>query len=325
MPCSEGTDAPAPVGRLAPSPTGRLHLGHARSFLLAWWSARAAGGRVVLRLDDLDAARVRPELVETVLRDLSWLGLDWDGEPLHQSADVGPYADSVMRLLTTGHAYACVCSRREIFAAASAPHAGDPRPGRYAGTCRGRFASYADAERETGKPAGIRFRVEEGPISIDDAFAGSFEVDVARETGDFLLARRDGVFAYQLAVVVDDARQGVTEVLRGEDLLESTARQRHIQLALGLPSPTWIHVPLVVGDDGERMAKRRGDLALASLREDGVDPRAVVGWAARTAGQPVDELPHAHEVIDSFQLDRVPRQQVRFGEAELESLRRWRV
>lgn len=313
---------PAPVGRLAPSPTGKLHVGHARSFLLAWWSVRRRGGIVRLRLEDLDAARARPELVDTALRDLEWLGLDWDGEVLRQSADLTPYREAVAGLFASGAAYPCVCSRREILAAASAPHGGEVR---YPGTCRDRFADVAAAERAAEGPAGVRLRVAPGPVTVRDALRGDAAFDVEAEVGDLLLARRDGVFAYQLAVVVDDARQGVTEVLRGDDLFSSAARQRLIGAALGLGEPGWVHVPLVVGDDGERLAKRRGDLGLASLREEGLDARALVAWAARSAGVEVDGPLTAAEVAPAFELAGVPAAPARFGESELAEVRAWRA
>lgn len=307
-----------PVGRLAPSPTGRLHVGHARSFLLAWWHLRSRGGRVLLRIEDLDAQRCRPEFADTALRDLEWLGLDWDGEPVWQSRDVTAVAAARDALLESGRAYACVCSRSEIREALSAPQSGLTET-RYPGTCRGRFAS-PDEALATGRTPGIRLQVERGPVSYEDAFAGSQRHDVAAEVGDFLIARRDGVFAYQLAVVVFDAHQGVTEVLRGQDLLSSTARQLLLQDALGLPHPPWLHVPLVVDDEGERLAKRRGDLALASFREAGVDPRALVAWVARSAGQTVPERVSAAEVLARFDLTSVPHGPVRFGSEEASAL-----
>lgn len=312
------------MGRLAPSPTGRLHLGHARSFLLAWWSVRSRGGRMLLRIEDLDTGRARPELSDLVLRDLEWLGLDWDGPVLVQSADRAPYDAAVERLLAAGRAYACVCTRREV-AEASAPQVGDGGEARYPSTCRGRFAGVAEAERASGRPAGVRLAVPPGSVAIADGFAGERSFDVQAEAGDFLLARRDSVVAYQLAVVVDDARQGVTEVLRGDDLLSSAARQLHLQRALDLPSPAWLHVPLVVGDDGQRLAKRRGDLALASLRAEGVDPRAVVAWAARASGLDAPGPLSARELIAGFDLARVPRAPARFGDAQLLEVRAWRA
>jgi glutamyl-tRNA synthetase len=314
-------DGPAPVGRLAPSPTGRLHVGHARSFLLAWWHARSRGGRIVLRIEDLDRARVRPGAVEDCLRDLEWLGLDWDGEPLLQSADTAPLQAAALELLARGQAYACTCSRKDIEAALSAPHAGDAET-RYPGTCRDRYASPAAAEAETGQSAGIRFRVPPGPVLWEDGLHGTVASDVAAEVGDFLVARRDGVFAYQLAVVVDDARQGVDEVVRGDDLVPSTARQGLLQEALGLPSPRWHHVPLVVDASGRRLAKRDDDLALSTLRAAGADPRLLVAWAARSAGRDVGERVSAAELVEGFVLADVARAPAVLADEERAALQR---
>jgi len=312
-----------PTGRLAPSPTGALHLGHARTFLLAWWHARARGGRVLLRIEDLDKTRLRPGMVEQCLRDLEWLGLDWDGAPLLQSADTGAMTRAVRDLVERGAAYPCTCSRKDIERALSAPHAAEAEP-RYPGTCRARWSSPQEAERASGAPAGIRLRVPDGELELMDGVAGRVRRDVQAEVGDFLLARRDGAFAYQLAVVVDDARTGVDEVLRGDDLLPSAARQAHLQRALGLSAPAWFHVPLVVDEDGTRLAKRRGDLALASLRAAGVDPRALVAWAARSAGQPCDERADARDVLSDFDLTRLPRAPCVLAAREREALQRAR-
>lgn len=289
------------VGRLAPSPTGSLHLGHARTFLLAWWQARARGGRVLLRIEDLDRERVKPGMVEECLATLTWLGLDWDGPVQVQSAEPGPARAALRELLARGLAYGCDCSRRDIERAASAPHAEDGEL-RYPGTCRARGL---DPGRGAGA-LGVRFRVPEGPIEFTDGLLGPFQSDVDREVGDFLLARRDGALAYQLAVVVDDARSGVNEVVRGADLLPSTARQLLLQRALGLPSPRWYHVPLVLDAEGRRLAKRSGALALAELRARKVDGREVVAWAARSAGLDVPERVAAAEVLADFDLARTP-------------------
>jgi glutamyl-tRNA synthetase len=310
----------APVGRLAPSPTGLLHLGHARTFLLAWWSIRSRGGRIVMRMEDLDGPRVRKGMAEAALRDLEWLGLDWDGPPELQSDGMPELRAAVDRLVAATMAYACVCSRADVRAAQSAPQQGDVEL-RYPGTCRDRFGSLAAAERETGRDAALRFRVPEGTLEIRDAFAAAIRCDVAREVGDFPVARRDKTPAYQLAVVVDDARQGVTEVLRGDDLLPSTARQLHLQRALGLPQPCWVHVPLVVDAEGRRLAKRADDLSLAELRQAGVDPRAIVGWAARSAGMDVPERVDATAATAAFALERVPRDPVRLGDDDVRRLR----
>jgi glutamyl-tRNA synthetase len=312
----------APTGRLAPSPTGRLHLGHARSFLLAWWHARSRDGRVVLRIEDLDRQRSKPELVETCLADLDWLGLDWDGQPLFQARDTSALERAAEKLLERGAAYPCVCTRAEI-AVASAPHAGEGEV-RYPGRCRGRWRSLEEAERASGRAAGLRVIVPAGAVALDDGCAGRVAFDVAAEVGDLLVRRRDGAWAYQLAVVVDDARQGVDEVLRGDDLLPSAARQWHLQRLLELPHPRWFHVPLVVHPSGERLAKRRGDLALAELRAAGVDPRAIVSWAARSAGQDTAERASAAELVATFRIERLSRTPVVLAEAELERLRRSR-
>ena len=311
--------SPRPVGRLAPSPTGRLHLGHARSFLLAWWHARSRGGGIVLRIEDLDTTRVRPGMVESTLEDLSWLGLDWDGEPLLQSSDTRALEAACERVLARGDAYACVCTRSEI-QALSAPHAGESEP-RYPGTCRGVFASVEDARQRSGREPALRLRIPDGAIEIVDGLCGPMSFHVAREVGDIVLRRRDGAFAYQLAVVVDDARQGVNEVVRGDDLLPSAARQWHVQAALGLPHPRWWHVPCVVDEHGQRLAKRRDSISLSGLRAEGVDPRAIVAWAARSLGMECSARAAPPELLTRFKLERTPRAPCRFGPAELGALR----
>jgi glutamyl-tRNA synthetase len=265
---------------------------------------RARGGRIVLRIEDLDRVRSRPELVDTCLADLEWLGLDWDEGPIFQSADLDRYERACATLLERGSAYPCVCSRAEI-AAASAPHADDDEP-RYPGTCRGRWADIKEAETATGRPAGLRLAIPAEPLTVHDEIHGERTFDVQADVGDLLLRRRDGVHSYQLAVVVDDAASGVTEVLRGDDLLPSAARQAWIQRHLGLPHPTWIHVPLVVHPGGERLAKRRRDLSLAALRGSGLDARRVVAWTARSIGLTLDPCT-AREVLPAFDQARIPR------------------
>lgn len=307
------------VGRLAPSPTGNLHLGHARSFLLAWWHARSRGGRIVLRIEDLDVERVKSGMIEATLEDLRWLGLDWDGEPWIQSHGEPRIRAAAQELLARDLAYPCTCTRKEVTAAASAPHAGDATT-RYPGTCRGRWRTIAEAEAATGRTACLRFVVRDGPVAIEDGIHGPRDYDVARDVGDFPIYRRAGSPAYQLAVVVDDARAGVTEIVRGDDLLESAARQALLQEALGLPRPRWWHVPLVTDATGRRLAKRSDDVSLAALRAAGTDPRRVVGWVARRSGIADPGPGGAADFIGDFRLDRLPRDPVAVSARDLAEL-----
>ena len=273
------------VGRLAPSPTGALHLGNARTFMVAWLRARAQGGKVVLRMEDLDHPRDKPGAAQAAVEDLRWLGFDWDEEYV-QSARTALYRDALARLRAAGLVYPCVCSRRDVERAQAAPHAGEQLF--YPGTCRGRFASWAAAQaalRAAGRTPCWRFRVPEGAVvRFEDVFAGPFEQDVARSLGDFPLARDAAGAGYTLAVVVDDAAMGVSEVVRGDDLLPATPAQILLYRALGLPPPAFCHVPLVVGPDGRRLAKRHGDTRLAAYRAAGVRPEALVGRLAATCG-----------------------------------------
>ena len=271
------------ITRLAPTPSGGLHLGNARTFLIAWLAARATGGCVVLRVDDLDQARVKPGAVAQALADLQWLGLDWDGEPVYQSQRGSAYAAALEQLRTLDRVYPCVCSRREIELALAAPHAGD-EGAPYSGTCRGRYRDAAAARQQTGRLPAWRFLVDSTPVEFDDLFRGPCRLDVAAQTGDFVVFRNDGIAAYQLATVVDDAFQGVTEVVRGDDLLSSTPRQLLLYRALGLTLPRYLHVPLVLDAGGERMAKRRDSTRLAALREAGIPAAKVVGTLAASCG-----------------------------------------
>jgi glutamyl-tRNA synthetase len=269
------------VGRYAPSPSGRMHLGNARTALLAWLHVRQAGGRMLLRIEDLDRDRCRPEWEAGVREDLAWLGLDHDDEAPRQSARGAAYDAALAALAAQGLVYECFCSRAEVRAAASAPHGGEVR---YPGTCRELTEAERAARRAAGRTPALRLRVPAGEVAFDDLVHGRVVSDVAATIGDVVVRRADGLHAYQLAVVVDDAAQGVTHVLRGDDLLSSTARQLLIGRLLGLPKPVYAHVPLVRAADGARLAKRDGGATIAAARESGRLPRAVVGDLAASVG-----------------------------------------
>jgi glutamyl-tRNA synthetase len=303
---------------LAPSATGWLHLGHARSFVLAWCHARSRGGRVVLRIEDLDRSRFRPEFPDAIRRDLEWLGLDWDGPVETQSEHAGRFQAALDRLAQARVLYPCTCTRADL-EPQFAPHLGEDRP--YPGTCAQRKldAQFLRSAREL-KPV-LRVRVEPGPIEIHDELLGAQSFDVRSEVGDFQVVGRDGTVNYQLAVVVDDAAAGVNEVVRGADLLPSAARQAWLQQLLGLPRPRWWHVSMVVDETDRRLAKRRSELTLAELRAAGVDPRAVVGWVAECSGQEAPPRLTALELSRHFDLQRLPRAPCRLAPGRLEQLR----
>lgn len=280
------------VGRLAPSPTGALHLGNARSFLLAWLSVRSRNGRLIVRMEDLDHPKVKPWAATAALDDIHWLGLDWDAGPdtdeqeYIQSNRRAIYGEYLQRLLEQGLVYPCICSRNEIENVQSAPHREDQRL-IYNGTCRGRFADWdsATATLCEGRLPVWRFKLEkQGKASFNDLLCGECVSDYQQDIGDFALARDPYGAGYTFAHVVDDYLMGVTEVLRGDDLLEATHSHIVLQLALGLPTPQYLHVPLVVAEDGRRLAKRHGDTRIAMLREKGFSPRQVVGALAWWCG-----------------------------------------
>jgi glutamyl-tRNA synthetase len=294
------------VGRLAPSPTGGLHLGHARTFLLAWLAARHAQGRGVLRIEDLDAGRVRPESRTGAIDDLRWLGLDWDDGPFQQSERLEAYVGSLDRLKRQGAVYPCTCTRAEIARAASAPHAEDEGPA-YPGTCAHRTPNEAEALGQAGRGFAWRFRVPGEVVKWDDLFLGPMTLEPQRLGGDFLVGREGVAPAYQLAVVHDDAAMGVTQVIRGVDLVPSTPRQVLLYRALGWTEPAFGHVGLALGADGRRLAKRAGSIKLAALRAAGVDPRRLIGWLVQSFGWSDRTTPSSpHDWVAGFRRDAVP-------------------
>jgi len=327
------------VSRLAPSPTGSLHLGNVRTFLWAWLSARAQGGRVVLRVEDLET-RAKPGVIEKMLDDLRWLGLEWDEGPTlspdgrsiaSESGPNGPYIQSQRRafyahvhgkLREAGLIYPCVCTRADIAASQSAPHERD-RELRYPGTCR-----VNPSTAKLAQTTAWRLKTEPGSVMFRDLCAGEQSIDVHGTVGDFVVAKAPDNPAYQLAVVVDDIAAGVTEVVRGDDLIPSTARQMLLYRAVAkvlprrpalagsgagpweLNMPRYGHVPLVVGPDGKRTAKRHGQARIADFRARGVTPARIIGVLARWSGLDVQGDAMPSELISKWSWERVSRERV---------------
>lgn len=310
------------TSRLAPSPTGALHLGNARTFLLNWLLARQRGWTLRFRMEDLDGPRTKPGAAREAIDELTWLGLDWDGAITQQSDRGEAYLAALKHLIDSGWAYPCTCSRKDIEQASSAPHLDDGVTA-YPGTCRRRWNSPEQARQDTGRPVAWRLRVETGAIGFDDAFAGPQVYDLSKTCGDFVIFKNNGLAGYQLAVVVDDAEAGVDAVVRGADLLESTARQIHIRqcLDLGGEMRYW-HLPLVIGEDGRRLAKRHGDTRLATYIEAGVCVERVLGLLAFWSGQIEQrrEISLA-ELLARFDLDAVDDRPVVFTQADDRYLR----
>jgi glutamyl-tRNA synthetase len=291
-------------GRLAPSPTGALHLGIARTALCAWLRARTAGGKLLLRNEDIDAPRVVVGAAQAIMDDLHWLGLDWDEgpdiggphAPYTQSARTASYAAAIETLSARGLVYPCTCSRKEIAERASAPH-GDLGP-LYPGTCR-------EGARPSSRAAALRFKMPHPAPQFRDLLHGEYSAGVA---DDFVLRRGDGVYAYQLAVVVDDIAMGISEVVRGDDLLSSTPRQIALYRALGAEPPQFLHVPLLLAADGRRLSKRHAARSIAEYRAAGTSAQQLIGLLGATLGlaEPGAELsPDA--LLERFALERLPR------------------
>jgi glutamyl-tRNA synthetase len=303
--------------RLAPSPTGALHLGNARTFLVTWALARQQGWQIVMRIEDLDGPRIKAGAAEESLELLTWLGLDWDEGPYYQLADLNPYEEALFRLSEGGDIYTCTCTRKQIEAAAlSAPH-GDEHELRYPGTCRPQNFVQLSDEQMLRRDAVLRFRVPKGVISYVDTFAGRQEFDVQQTIGDFLVRTKQGLPSYQLAVVVDDARQQIDQVVRGDDLLSSTPRQMLLYDKLQIePRPAYTHLPLVVGADGKRLAKRHGDSRLSHYREHGVRAERVIGLLAEWCGVGKRREMTAAEFLDSFNLAAMSASQSVFSDQD---------
>lgn len=306
------------IGRFAPSPSGRLHLGNLFCSLLAWLSAKAKGGEIVLRIEDLDRERSRREYARQAEADLAFLGLTWDkggeqgGAEYFQSNRSEFYEELLARLREQGLLYPCFCTRAELHAA-SAPHASDGELV-YSGKCR--KLPPAEVKRlSEGRSPALRLRVPEETVTFQDGHYGKFSQNLEKDCGDFILRRSDGGFAYQLAVVADDAAMGITEVVRGRDLLSSTPRQLYLYRLLGFSPPEFTHTPLLLGPDGRRLSKRDRDNSLDALREQGLSGEEIIGRLAFLAGildKPEPASPK--ELIPLFSWDKVPREDIRLPE-----------
>lgn len=296
-------------GRYAPSPTGRLHLGNLRTALLAWLQVRLNKGVLVLRMEDLDRPRVKPGSADQILDDLLWLGLDWDEGP-RVGGPFGPYDQSLRddlyqmslsHLQTQALVFPCFCSRKDIAQAASAPHG---KSLIYPGTCRVTDPVMAEPPPRDGRRAAWRFRVTEEEVICEDRLMGSYAQQLGNDVGDFVVRRTDGLFAYQLAVVVDDALMGITDVLRGVDLLDSSPRQMALYRALRLPIPQFWHVPLLKDTEGARMSKRDGSDSLDTLRDKGWDAAQIIGHlAASLKLVPAESRLSAQELCQELDLE----------------------
>ena len=306
------------VGRFAPTPSGKMHLGNVLCCLVAWLSARSQGGKVLLRVEDLDPERSGADYERQIEEDLRWLGLDWDEGGLEaaggrycQSGRSGVYEQYFDILSEKGLIYPCFCSRAELHAA-DAPHLSDGRYF-YPGTCRNLTPEEAAEKAKKRKPA-WRVKVLDETVRFTDLHYGPYAENLAAECGDFVVRRADGVFAYQLATAVDDGLMGVTEVVRGRDLIGSTARQLWLQRTLGLPSPVYGHIPLLTDWDGRRLSKRDGDLDLARLREKW-RPEEIIGMLAEAAGiLPAYRPVSARELVPLFSWGKVKKGDVRLPE-----------
>jgi glutamyl-tRNA synthetase len=311
------TNKRMPLTRLAPSPTGALHLGNARTFLINWLLARQNGWKVLLRIEDLDGPRIKTGADAQAIDDLKWLGIDWDEGPVYQTQRQALYQNATIKLLAMGIAYPCICTRKEVESAASAPHAEDGAA-IYPGTCQGKYASVDEARSASGREPAIRFAIGERTIEFNDGFRGQVSTDT-RTLGDFVIAKGDGTAAYQLSVVVDDAAMNVTHVVRGDDLLDSTPRQIALYEALELTDklPAYCHLPLVTGTDGRRLAKRHGDTRLSHYRTAGVSAGRMLQMLARWCGiEGIGAIRSAGDLVGRFDIAKMSKQPVVFTEQD---------
>ncbi len=294
-------------GRLAPSPTGLLHLGNIWSFLWAWLWARSAGGSLVLRMEDIDPQRSRADYAKAIEQDLHWLGLEWDEEIVYQSRRQEAYMTALETLREKNLLYPCYCTRKELRTLAGAPHVND-MGAPYPGTCAFLSAQACIEKEHSGRQASLRLRthvVENQELVFNDAIYGKQVFHLGQIGGDFALRRSDGVIAYQLAVVVDDYAQGMSHIVRGCDILVSTPRQILLQKMLNFTQPHYAHVPLLLDDAGERLAKRHNALSIHALRNGGVQPQRILGLLAYLAGLSKELTPlHLHRLLQEFSFEK---------------------
>jgi len=290
------------IGRFAPSPTGPLHIGNLRTALIAWLCAHQQDGELLLRIEDLDRSNSKPAHEARQIDELEQLGITFGSKAIRQSERFDFYRDIVNGLRQQDLVYPCYCTRREILESTQAPQ-GPTIEGAYAGTCRNLSAGDRSEREQSGRPPAWRLRTNSETYVVDDLVAGPTTTVI----DDMVLLRNDGVPAYNLAVVVDDATQGVTQIVRGDDLLLGTGRHIHLQKLLGYPTPQYVHVPLVVGPDGERLAKRHGAVTLEDLGQRGIGTREVLGELARSIGSQVVQPKSVNDLLDDFNLDRLPR------------------
>ena len=305
-------------GRFAPTPSGRIHLGNILCAMISWLSVRAEGGRYLLRIEDLDAMRCPRSLADQIESDMEWFGIDWDdggstgGDYWYQSTRTEIYDRYFARLQEKGLVYPCFCSRAELHTA-QAPHRADGTY-IYAGTCRNLTPEQILERTKKRRPA-ARLRVPDREMSFVDGCQGLYTENISTDCGDFLIRRSDGVYGYQLAVVVDDAEMGVTQVVRGRDLLESTPRQMYLYELIGYEAPDFYHIPLLTAPDGRRLSKRDGDLDLGILRERFGRPEPIIGMMAKAIGlRPTAEPVTMTDLISDFSWDKIPKNDIALPE-----------
>lgn len=299
-------DQITPVGRFAPTPSGRMHLGNVFSALMAWLSVKSRGGEMVLRMEDLDTQRTSGEYGEILRQDLQWLGLLWDRETAPQSQRSAVYDRYFDRLLEEDLLYPCYCTRSQLHSV-NAPHLSDGTYV-YPGTCRNLTK---EQQAAFGRNPAWRVRVPDRLWSLEDKIQGHYESNLSRDCGDMVVRRADGVYVYQLAVTVDDGEAGVTEVVRGSDLLSSAPRQMYLQELFGFPHPTYAHVPMLLSPDGRRLSKRDRDLDMGAIRQN-MSPEALLGALAYTAGLLPKSAPiSAKELAETFSWEKVKKEDIK--------------